>query len=386
MSRHTFFTKSINSPRQVQFNLFYDEKNISADVSNYLLSFSYTERAEDGKSDDLKVTFENVDGLWSSCWYPKKGASLRASINVLNWFKPGDYYRLDCGSFEIDDFSDSAPPAVFSIGALSVGISSSIRGETKYKAWENIKISEITKQLAVSNGFDYYFNSDYDPVIDRFDQKDKSDLDFLVEISQYAGLQVKIARGKLIVYRESLIDNQDVLLTLNKNVDGYISHNFRDCSANIFAACQVQYLDAKQQKLITYQYTPDGKSGILGAGTGGGQRIDEHTRMVITDPQNSDNAIKEPKIGKVLKINKRCSSLSEAEELAKSSLRNKNKKEITGTITLLGNPSLRAGIVIEIKGFNIFDNARYMIYEVNHAWNKQTGLVTTVYLRGILNY
>ncbi len=302
------------------------------------------------------------------------------------------------GEFEIDDFTDSGPPAVFSIGALSVGISSSIRGETRNKAWENIQISEVVREFAERHGFGHYFDSDYDPVIDRFDQKGESDLEFLVKIAEYAALQVRFSHGQIVVYRETQNDDEPVALTLTKNYDGIISHEFRASSADIYCACHVQYFDSKKNKNITYQYTPDGRSGVIGAdesgssgGSGGGQRIDPVTRMVITDPpvagkKTKAEPIAEPKVGKVLKINQRCSCLAEAEQLAKSKLRGKNQREITGTITLAGHLLLQAGLVIAVSGFGRWDTGKYSIDEVSHAYSKASGLVTTISLRGVVGY
>lgn len=36
--------------------LTYNDKDITADISNYIESFSFTERARNGESDDLNIT------------------------------------------------------------------------------------------------------------------------------------------------------------------------------------------------------------------------------------------------------------------------------------------------------------------------------------------
>ncbi|MBK5073222.1 hypothetical protein I2492_09360 [Budviciaceae bacterium CWB-B4] len=387
-----------DNPRMASLKVFYDGVDISADISGFITSFSYTERAKNGESDDLSITFQNIDKLWSTGWFPDRGAKIRAIIQTENWFERNDFNQLACGEFEIDDFTDSGPPAEFSIGALSVGITSSIRGEAKNKAWENIRISEVVREFSELHGFGSYFESDYDPVIDRFDQKGESDLEFLVKIAEYAGLQVRFSHGHIVVYREALYDSHAVAMTLKRNYDGIISHEFRASSADIYTACHVQYFDSKKNKVITYQYTPDGRSGIVGdegqtssGGGGGGQRIDPDTRMVVTDPPKSGQKTKtepiaEPKVGKVLKISQRCTSIAEAEQLARSKLRGKNQQEITGSITLAGHLLLQAGLVIAVSGFGRWDTGTYSIDEVNHSYSKSSGLITTISLRGVLGY
>lgn len=378
--------------RRTRLVLTYNDKDITADISNYIESFSFTERARNGESDDLNIIVENTTGIWSNGWFPERGATLTAQIITENWNQSNDYDMLDCGSFEIDDLTDSGPVSTVSIGALSVGITSSIRGEARSKAWENFKLSGLVNEIAERHGFDVFFDSDYDPVIDRFDQKNESDLEFLIKIAEYIGVNVRLSHNKIIVYQERLYDGKDVSLTLSKNEDGFINHSFRASSADIYAACQVQFLDSKSGKLLTYQYTPDGRSGVMGkedSKGGGGIKIDPDTRMVITIPskvKSKKEEISEPKVGKVLKINRRCSSLAEAEQLAKSSLRVKNKREITGSLTYVGNLYLRAGLTIAISGFGVWDNSVWVIEEVAHSWSVPSGLETSISIRGVLGY
>lgn len=387
-----------SEPRKTRLVLTYNDTDITHDISNFIESFSFTERAKNGESDDLNITVENTTGIWSNGWFPERGATLCAQIITENWNQPNDYYMLDCGSFEIDDLTDSGPTSTFTIGALSVGITSSIRGESHSKAWENFKLSGLVDEIAERHGFSVFFDSDYDPVIDRFDQKNESDLEFLLKVAEYIGVNIRLSHGKIIVYQERLYDAKEVSLTLSKNADGFISHSFRASSADIYSACQVQFLDSKTGKLVTYQYTPDGRSGVIckddsKSKSGGGEvKIDPETRMVITTPANQSkddsekNEISEPKVGKVLKINRRCSNLSEAENLAKSSLRGKNSREITGSLTYVGNLYLRAGLTIGISGFGVWDYSTWVIEEVSHSWSVSSGLETSIEIRGVLGY
>ena len=378
-----------SSPRQTRLVLTYNGRDITADISDYIESFSFTERARNGESDDLNITVENTTGIWSNSWFPERGATLTAQIITENWNQPNDYELLDCGSFEIDDLTDSGPVSTFSIGALSVGITSSIRGESRSQAWENFKFSGLVNEIAQRHGFDVFFDSDYDPVIDRFDQKNESDLEFLIKIAEYVGVNVRLSHNKIIVYQERLYDARAVSLTLSKNSDGFIRHSFRASSADIYLACQVQFLDSKSGKLLTYQYTPNGRSGVIGkndSNSSGGVKIDPVTRMVITSSSSEQEKISEPRVGKTLKINRRCRNLAEAEQLAKSSLRGKNKREITGSLTYVGNVYLRAGLTIAISGFGVWDSSTWVIEEVTHSWSVSSGLETSISIRGVLGY
>lgn len=53
------------------FLLTYEQKDITADIAPYLLSFTYTDYLSD-QSDELQVSFEDVDGRWLRTWYPNQ--------------------------------------------------------------------------------------------------------------------------------------------------------------------------------------------------------------------------------------------------------------------------------------------------------------------------
>ena len=78
------------------FQLFYEKKNITKDVSAYVTSIEYTD-VEDGESDELQITFEDSENLWQGAWIPTKGDCLEAHIGY-------DLSKLlNCGVFEIDE-------------------------------------------------------------------------------------------------------------------------------------------------------------------------------------------------------------------------------------------------------------------------------------------
>lgn len=79
-----------------QARIIYEGKDISADISPYLLSVGYTDRLS-GESDELELRLEDTDGRWRGDWYPGKGDSLAVSIGYAG------QELVSCGSFEIDE-------------------------------------------------------------------------------------------------------------------------------------------------------------------------------------------------------------------------------------------------------------------------------------------
>lgn len=97
------------------FELFYENKNITKDVSQYVTSIEYTD-IEHGESDELQISFEDSEKLWQGNWIPCKGDCLRAYIGYEA------EKLLNCGIFEIDELEFSTPPDTITVKGLATGI------------------------------------------------------------------------------------------------------------------------------------------------------------------------------------------------------------------------------------------------------------------------
>src|SRR5690606_23718785 len=68
----------------------------------------------------------------------------------------------------------------------------------------------------------------------------------------------------------------------------------------------------------------------------------------------------DPVKDKVYKLNRKVADLSEAKRLAQSTLRKLNKKQVTGTLELVGETRILASCTILLKGFGVFDGKYYV--------------------------
>ena len=64
---------------QPTFKLEYNKKDITKDISKYVLSINYTD-FEPGQSDEIEIVFEDSEKLWQSAWIPSIGDSLYQPI------------------------------------------------------------------------------------------------------------------------------------------------------------------------------------------------------------------------------------------------------------------------------------------------------------------
>ena len=332
--------------RRTKINIVYDGVDISTDLAPYLLSFAYTDH-EGAKADDLQLRLEDRSGLWRAGWYPQKGAILTAAVTLTD----GDQRsRLACGIFAIDEMGVSGPPSVVTIKALSSLTAKGFKREKKTRGWERINLRAIASQMAVEHGLTLFFDAASVPGYKRVEQRSESDLFFLRRLCEEVDFNLKVAKEKLIIYESKTMEERPSAATISNGPE-IKSYNFTDKTLEIYRACEVQYWDPEKKSEMTHRYDPPTP----------------------------------PKVGQVLKINRRVESYAAAITLAERSLRRKNKVEQTGSIVLPGRPSLLAGINISTSGFGVFD-AKQFVTEAHHRYDRGGGYETEIKFRRILSY
>ena len=122
------------------FKLEYNQKNITQDVSDYVLNIEYSD-FEHGQSDEITITFENSEGLWNGAWIPSKGDALRLFIGYAG------EKLLNCGIFEIDEIELNSPPDIIIVKGLATGIKKSFRQENSI-GYENKTLQQIANEVA----------------------------------------------------------------------------------------------------------------------------------------------------------------------------------------------------------------------------------------------
>lgn len=75
----------------------------------------------------------------------------------------------------------------------------------------------------------------------------------------------------------------------------------------------------------------------------------------------------------------RCETIDDAKAKAKAALRSSNGKQVEGSITVYGNPKLRAGCNIEVQGLGLLDGG-YQILKARHSMERGRGYTTELEL------
>ena len=350
----------------------YNKKDITQAMLSYLKSLEFTDVLT-GQADDLQIVLEDRSGLWLEAWFPDKGATLTASILTKYWSNPTEAEKeLPLGLFEIDEIECSAMPSETKIKAVSVPNNTTLRGEERTRSWEGYTIQKIAQDIADNAGMQLNFSAKDNPTLERVEQTEQSDLAFLDKLCQDNGLSLKVTDNQIIIFdmadmeaaEPSLIFLRPTVADLsatavesgssNRTNTGNALKQFKPSSwrfisstRDVYKACTVEHSQGKKKEKIS---------------------------AAFTDPTKIE--------GKTLLVKKDVKSVEEAERMARKALRDKNKDEVTGSLSCMGDTDLSAGLTVTVKGFGKFDG-KYIISRVKHSLGN--GYRCSVDLRRCLN-
>ncbi|MBQ2615434.1 MAG: hypothetical protein IJF90_01080 [Synergistaceae bacterium] len=308
--------------RRTNINIQYQGQDITKDIAPSLLSFSFTDNAK-GQADDIAITLEDRGGLWLHDWTPSKGDTITASIIQTNGTKT---QSLPCGSFSIDQIEYSCPPAVLSIKAVSSSVKKTASQVKKTRSWENVTLREVCADIASGNNLALLMDSYADGRIERIDQIQQSDLDFLRELCADYGQAVKIQEGRIVVYDLEEYEGKEPVMTLMLDDERLLSFKFTSKDAKIVRKVTAKYHHPLRDETYEGEYLDDYEEGS--------DRYEEIAEYL--------------------------ESQADAEQTAKERCIETNRKEITGSMTLIGDVNIAAGVVIDCVDFGAFSGKHFV--------------------------
>lgn len=329
----------------------YEGVDISKDVSKDLLSISYVDN-DGGKADDISLVLKNDHGLWSGPWKPTKGDSISATIITED---DSGVKRLNCGTCQIDKLKLAGHPSTFEIGGVSVPSVTTIRRTQKSRAWENVRLSEICADIAKNGELELVFQpnpegapfDNRDPLYDRRDQRDESDLAFLNRLCTDEGFSLKVTDQQLVVYDQEIMSYQGPVFTFVLGTDWVLSYDFEEGLIETYKKAVVEYNDPSE--------------GVL-------------NKLEYEDPSIER--------GQTVKIVRRTESIEEAERIAKAELKKRNRKKVTCNLTVVGRTDLVSGSTVYLSGFGAFDGKYYVQKSEHRVQNGYTVSLELTFVGG----
>lgn len=340
--------------RQATVTLTIEGTDVSKNLAPHLLHLSYTDKADD-ELDDLQITLEDREGLWQGDWLPKYGNVLTVKITTESFRSSGSSAGkelLDCGKFEVDELTlecsrDSGD--VVTIKAVPAVVKSSLMKQRKTRAWENAALVTVATDIAGEAGLDLLYRAP-EIIFARVEQREESDLTFLIRVCKEQGLRVALKTDRLVVYSGQSADALEPLELKRGELDAD-RISFKRTLDDVYTQCVVGYTDSLDSSTTERDFHPDIP----------------------------------PTTGKVLHINKKIEHPAQAERVAKAELRAKNCQEMTGTFDCMGDTRMKAGKVLKLKGWGGFDTD-YVIQQATHTVSRDAGYRTSVELVKSLDF
>lgn len=327
------------------FVLTYEQKDITASVEPYLLSFSYTDYLGE-QSDELQLHFEDVDGRWLRTWFPEQGDKLSIGCGdqftgLINW-----------GSFELAEIEwqrNMQGGDVVSLKALSTGIRRANR-TLQPKAYENMMLSDIVKIIAAR--LKLTVSGSIKPIkIQRITQYQERDVEFLTRLARQYGHTFKIVDKKLVFTRNDELSQQEAVLVMQP--ENLLSIRIRDLIKGAPDKAVITGYDAKKKRAI---------------------RAERKTKPLRPKARRKTSA-------DTLKITQsKGESQAETNARADAALQDAQEERCAGNITLFGNALLVAGQVIELQRIGKF-SGRYLVKQARHDYSQSRGYITDLEIK-----
>lgn len=325
-----------------QYQILFNQRNITADVSDYLLSLSYTDKAT-GESDEIELTMHDRDGLWQNDWFPSKGDTLTVDIMPAG-------QRLACGTFGIDEIclESSRSGDVFTMRGIAAPFTKALRTKNS-TAHENKTLRELAKTIADKHGFT--LQGEIEPIrISRVSQFDTTDLRFLMTIAEDYGYTFSV-RGNLLVFT-NVFHLEQVAPSTSIDKTDMTSFSFTDKTQATFKKALLKHHHAKKGEQIGKLVTLDQLAH------------DDHGKLLYEPAADT------------MVIHQKVDNEGQAEKVAKSKLHKKARLEKYVAIECPGNVLIVSGANVELTGVGRF-SGNHHVHESTHTLDRGGGYKTS---------
>lgn len=299
--------------------------DVTATLDDESTSLSYIDNASE-TSDTISLSLIDPTERWIGPWMPSKGDRIRGYFGVENWTFDGDSRLLPAGLFILDSlsYSGGTDGVNVTVGAVSQPADQGFMSEKRSKTWKKVTIAEIQAEIAGRYGLAAFYDAK-EIKIKVKTQPGQTDSEFLAAITKEYGLALKIYAEKIVIFDQNEYMKRPPVAYIDKG-------DMLSWSANVeltgtYTGAQVSYNDPETEEVTTFFF---------------GQQ------------------------GRVLKLNKKCDSLADAQMIAKAAVFDANHGNMTVSFSLPGNPSLVASQVVAITGLGQFDG-NYYIDKITHA-------------------
>lgn len=293
-----------------------NNRDVSMHITPYLISFLYIDNdgLERDESDDIELELEDSHGYFRNN-PPARGSSIKVRFGYSEKIR-------NAGVFFIDSFTYRSSRAgdTFTIKALAKDVKASYR-TIRTTAFENTTLRRIAEDIATRHGYTLDFAGE-DVAFQRLTQQERRDMQFLAELCKKYGYICKVSNKRLVIRSLDERLGSEVLYVLTR--EHILDFSF-EASSLYEGSVTVTYFDPQRK-----------------------EKVDDTKKTAVKAS------------GDIKKVNTRVESKAQAEKISTAQKVLNELKEVSASLTVVGNPGLYAGGNVEVRGFGVFDRVYYI--------------------------
>ncbi|MDR6952685.1 phage protein D [Ancylobacter sp. 3268] len=332
--------------REPAFRLVYQGRDITSELAMWPTEITYTDRTH-GESDEVRVTVHNSNGLWLDDWEPQEGDKFQLDYGYADELAPAGEFTVDEDTATGDASGDRVE-----FRGLSAPKTEELR-TAKHRSFEEQSLSEIVSKVAGEHGFSVEGEIE-DLSYERVTQNGERDLAFLKRLAEETGHYFAVKGQTLVFTSRNALRSADPVRTFDPVTDfprNLTAYSLRKADHVAAKRAEVRYHHPQRKKVISGDSSSSDDLGLMTAS------------------------------GDVVKLDVRVENEEQAERLAKSKLDERNSPKYAGTLDLVGDPGVVAGVVIELTSFGK-KSGKYLVKQSTHT-QRRSGYTTSVEIEGL---
>jgi len=323
-----------NLIRQPKVKVFINNKDVTRELSDFILEVVYTDSIEEKAKDELQLTLSNLDRRFLKEWAIEEDSKIDASIVA-------DSQEFRLGTFYVgDSFTLREKGSVLTISATSQSYEDLKAFKVvRNESYENITLRELVSQIISKCSKKSFVDAPEVPLT-RVDIVNETYEQFLKRLARDYNCKFFIRAGTVVFAKD--------LPTKEWNITPYLINDdirFKPKKEAVRAVEMEYYKPASKETLIYREENPDVRGG------------------------------------KTVKLYGIAHNLKEAQEKVRAVLKSRSELKAEATFTIYGQP-INAGdyIVLPEKLYG-FIAGKYQAVKVVHSISKENGWRTKITVR-----
>lgn len=316
------------SARHAGVSLNFNGNSVQIQLNDKLESITYKDIAS-GESDSVELVVENKDQKWMRAWKPAFGDTISGTMDFYQWYNAKTPKQtISLGKLAIDSIQYKGSDSTAKIGALAVPYNSGWRITVRTKTWEKVTLQQIGQEIANRYGLTLIYDA---PTIriECIEQSQETDSAFLYKTAKDYSISMKVFQDKVILYDRGRWEAKDPHETIDAaDFESGGAWTLDDTIQGTYTGARASYKSGKKQD-------------TLSVFVGFVSENDPHARN--------------------LKITETCDSLEDAGRKAAAKVNDSNAEATVISGFIFPNPSIVAGITVNVTGFGPQYNGKYFV-------------------------